>query len=83
MMTVHRLAEQSDYPCAFVFAKGNVVRYSVKSLFFEINLTLDGEPAQGTRKIGNQTRLPIQGLVTKTKFLLNEEPPCVPARATV
>jgi Zn-dependent peptidase ImmA (M78 family) len=39
-MTAHRLAEQSDYPCAFVFSKDNKVRYSVKSPIFEEHLCL-------------------------------------------
>jgi len=39
-MTAHRLAEQSDYACAFVFSKDNKVRYSVKSAQFEEQLCL-------------------------------------------
>lgn len=39
-MTAHRLAEQSDYACAFVFSKDNQVRYSVKSSHFEEQLCL-------------------------------------------
>lgn len=39
-MTAHRLAEQSDYPCAFVFSKDNQVRYSVKSAHFAEQLCL-------------------------------------------
>lgn len=53
-MTAHRLAEQSDYPCAFVFSKDNVVRYSVKSPFFEEQLCLrkgQGLPAGSPSKL--------------------------------
>lgn len=39
-MTAHRLAEQSDYACAFVFSKDNQVSYSVKSTHFEEQLCL-------------------------------------------
>ena len=39
-MTAHRLAERSDYACAFVFSKDNQVRYSVKSAHFDEQLCL-------------------------------------------
>lgn len=37
-MTARRYAELNEYPCAVVFSKDNVVRYSVRSEFFEHSL---------------------------------------------
>lgn len=37
-MTARRVVELSDYPCAVVFSKDNVVRYTVRSEFFEERL---------------------------------------------
>ena len=39
-MTAIRLAEKSDYPCAFVFSKDNAVQFSTKSSLFEEQLCL-------------------------------------------
>lgn len=37
-MTARRYVELNEYPCAIIFSKGNVVRYCVKSEFFEHSL---------------------------------------------
>ncbi len=37
-MTARRAIELSDYPCAIIFSKDNVVRYTVKSELFEEQL---------------------------------------------
>lgn len=57
-MTAHRLAEQSDYACAFVFSKDNQVSYSVKSTHFDEQLCIwkgHGLPSKSPSKLQTST----------------------------
>lgn len=53
-MTARRLVEQNDYPCAVVFSKDNLVRYAVKSTYFEEQLCVwkgDGLPSKSPSRM--------------------------------
>lgn len=55
-MTARRMAELSEYACAFVFSKDNEVRYSVKSEYFTEKLCIrkgNGLPSKSSSRQNN------------------------------
>lgn len=54
--TARRLVELNEYPCAIVFSKDNVVRYTVKSKYFEEQLCVlkgDALPSKSPSRAAN------------------------------